>query len=241
MLSAGKKAFGYGIMGTMQQENDKNKTRTLIFDASSGISGDMAAAALLDLCEDRTFLHTIMVPLEPLGYSYCYETIVKAGQKCLNTWVEKRDGIEEEDHHTWSEIQKVIDTADLSDRARLLAKSIYERIAEAECTVHNTPKGQLHFHEVGSMASIMNVIAFGAAYDYLGIQQANVTCLYEGTGTVDCAHGTMSVPVPAVKELLSQANMPYEIRKEAHGEIMTPTGCACVLSIAASYRRSFIR
>ena len=234
MPSAGKKAFGYGIMGAMQQKNNIPETRILIFDASSGVSGDMAAAALLDLCEDPAFIHTVMAPLQPLGYSYCYETVEKAGQKCLNTRVIKKDGIAEEDHHTWNEIQQVIDTADLSDGARALALSVYDRIAEAECKVHNRTRDQIHFHEVGSMASILNVIAFAAAYDHLGIQKAYVHCLYEGTGTVDCAHGTMNVPVPAVKQLLKQAAMPYEIRQEAHGEIMTPTGCACVLSVAAS-------
>lgn len=218
----------------MQQKNDRPTMKILIFDASSGVSGDMTAAALLDLCEDKTFLQTVMAPLEPLGYTYCYETVEKAGVKCLNTRVIKKDGIEEEDHHTWSEIQQVIDTADLNDGARALAISVYDRIAEAECAVHGTTKERIHFHEVGSMASIMNVIAFAAAYDHLGIQKAYVPCLYEGNGTVDCAHGTMDVPVPAVKQLLKQADMSYEIREEARGEIMTPTGCACVLSVTTS-------
>ncbi len=219
-------------MGEMQQNNNKNRSDILLFDASSGISGDMAAAALLDLCEDREFIQTVMAPFESLGYFYLCETVEKSGKTCLNTWVKRSEGILEEDHHTWKEILDVIGTADLSEGARALAVSIYERIAAAETSVHNTAREQLHFHEVGSMASILNVIAFAAAYDHLGITHAYVPCLYEGTGTIQCAHGTMQVPVPAVRALLEESYIPLFIKEEAHGEIMTPTGCACVLSAA---------
>ena len=121
--------------------------------------------------------------------------------------------------------------ADVTPAAKALAERIYQRIAKAESAVHGVPISKVHFHEVGSMNAVLNVIAFAAAYDHLGVQGAFVPSFYEGTGTVHCSHGDMQVPVPAVRSLLEQTNVPLTIYEEVNGEILTPTGCACLSEV----------
>ena len=202
----------------------------LIFDASSGVSGDMAAGALISLCHDHAFLAQAMKPFQQLGYTYRIDTVQKSSEICISTTV-CSNGHQESHHHSWSEITDRIQMADVTPAAKALAERIYQRIAKAESAVHGVPISKVHFHEVGSMNAILNVIAFAAAYDHLGVQGAIVPSFYEGTGTVLCSHGEMNVPVPAVRSLLEQTNVPLTIYEEVHGEILTPTGCACLSEV----------
>ena len=202
----------------------------LVFDTSSGVSGDMAAGALLALCDHTGFLADAMEPFHSLGYDYQIHTVQKAGRSCISTVISGSPAPEAH-HHSWNEIMDQIELAHLTPSARDLAVRIYQRIAAAESAVHGVPADRLHFHEVGSMRAVLNVIAFAAAYDHLGIRNTIVPSFYEGTGTVLCSHGVMEVPVPAVCQLLEQTNIPLTILKPINGEILTPTGCACLSEI----------
>ena len=118
----------------------------------------------------------------------------------------------------------------MTEGARSLAKKIFDIIAQAESTAHNVPVQEVHFHEVGAIDSIVDVIALAVCFDSLHPSRVYVPRLCEGTGTVRCQHGILPVPVPAVTHIVAAHNIPLELMEE-HGEFVTPTGAAFVAAV----------
>lgn len=128
------------------------------------------------------------------------------------------------------EITQIIDSCRMSDQARDLAKKIFGILAEAEAKAHGISVEQVHFHEVGAIDSIVDILSVAVCLDDLGIEDVIVTGLCEGTGTIRCQHGVLPIPVPAVVGILSAYELPVEITG-VKGELITPTGAAIVAAI----------
>lgn len=137
------------------------------------------------------------------------------------------------EHRGMREITDIINQGTMTDGARALALKIFDILAHAESKAHNVPVEEVHFHEVGAVDSIVDIVSIAVCLDNLGIKECIVTHLTEGKGTVRCQHGILPVPVPAVLHVVSDNHIPIEITDIA-GELVTPTGAATVAAICTS-------
>lgn len=134
-----------------------------------------------------------------------------------------------------AEILDIIDATDMTDSAKALAGKMFHIVAEAESLAHHMPLEEVHFHEVGAIDSIVDIIAAAVTFDSLGITDVIIPCLTEGRGTVRCQHGVLPVPVPATMNIIEAYNMPLTIM-EAKGEYVTPTGAAIAAAICTTHQ-----
>ena len=137
-------------------------------------------------------------------------------------------------HHCgMNEIRQIIDGAKMTDTARKTALAIFEILAKAEAKAHNVPVEEVHFHEVGAVDSIVDILSVAVCLDNLGITEVIVPVLYEGTGTIRCQHGILPIPVPAVTNIVQQCGLDLKIT-QVQGELVTPTGAAIVAAVRTS-------
>lgn len=134
-----------------------------------------------------------------------------------------------------AEILDIIAATDMTDSAKALAGKMFRIVAEAESLAHHMPLEEVHFHEVGAIDSIVDIIAAAVTFDSLGITDVIIPCLTEGTGTVRCQHGVLPVPVPATMNIIEAYDMPLTIM-EAKGEYVTPTGAAIAAAICTTHQ-----
>ena len=134
------------------------------------------------------------------------------------------------EHRSFSEILTIIEGADLTEGARTRAQRIFTILAEAESRAHGVPVPEVHFHEVGAVDSIVDIVAAAVCLDNLGIERVAIPVLYEGRGTVRCQHGIIPVPVPAVT-WIAQASGLHLHQTAVEGELVTPTGAAIAAAI----------
>lgn len=134
------------------------------------------------------------------------------------------------EHRNLNDVNEIIDKAEISENAKNLAKKIFKIVAEAESKVHNKDISEIHFHEIGAIDSIVDIVSFAVLYDNLRPEKVYFSTLTEGQGTVTCQHGELSVPVPAVCEIVSKYEIPIKITNN-QGEMITPTGAAIVASL----------
>lgn len=288
-------------------------SKLFYFDCSSGISGDMTVAALLDLGADRQALKRMIDSIQDGSFEVQISRVKKAGLDACDfdvkldaahenhdhdmEWLygEKKthsDGHAQEEHvhdgghvhgkhgdvhegghmhgenehvhdgghihgehvhdhghdHThahehrsYHDVLAVIDRADMTDRARSLAVRIFTILGEAEAKAHGTTLDEVHFHEVGAIDSIVDVLSVAVCADSLGMEQAIIPWLREGEGCVRCQHGLMPIPVPAVTAVVQQHGLVLKT-SGVQGELVTPTGAAiaaCFMSgqkLPDSYR-----
>ncbi len=136
-------------------------------------------------------------------------------------------------HRNMSDITKIIQATQMTDSARALALSIFSIIAKAESKAHGIPVEQVHFHEVGAVDSIVDVIAMAVCFDSLAIHNVYVPHMFEGFGTIRCQHGILPVPVPAVANIAQDYALPLQL-SSIRGEFITPTGAAFVAAVRTS-------
>lgn len=137
------------------------------------------------------------------------------------------------EHRGMGEIRQIIRQGSMTDGAKKLALNIFEILAQAESKAHNVPIDEVHFHEVGAVDSIVDIVAAAVCLDNLHIREVIVPMLCEGTGTVRCQHGILPVPVPAVANIMKSHKLPVRI-VDAEGEFVTPTGAAIVAAVRTS-------
>ena len=134
------------------------------------------------------------------------------------------------EHRGLPEIREIINHTQMTENARSLALKIFEILAKAEAKAHATDIDHVHFHEVGAIDSIVDIIAVAVCIDNLGIDKVYVPKLCEGMGTVRCQHGILSIPVPATANIMEAYQLPIEIMN-VQGEFVTPTGAAIVAAL----------
>ena len=137
------------------------------------------------------------------------------------------------EHRGMAEITKIIEQTQMTENARSLALKIFQILAKAEAKAHATDINQVHFHEVGAIDSIVDIIAVAVCIDNLGIRNVIVPKLCEGTGTVRCQHGILPIPVPATANIMETYHLAVEIM-DVQGEFVTPTGAAIVAALRTS-------
>jgi Uncharacterized conserved protein len=141
------------------------------------------------------------------------------------------------EHRSFLDVKEIINKTEMSEGARKIALDIFRIVAEAEAAVHDRPVDEVHFHEVGAVDSIVDILSAAVCYDDLcvknGIDNCIITRLVDGCGTVRCQHGVIPVPVPAVMKIAEQTGIRIAIT-ERSGEYVTPTGAAFAAAIMTS-------
>ena len=138
-------------------------------------------------------------------------------------------------HRGIKEIKEIIDAGNLTERARDLAIKIFSILAEAEAAAHNVSVEEVHFHEVGAVDSIVDIVAAAVCFDNLNIAEVIIPELWEGRGTVRCQHGILPVPVPAVLNVVAQNGLKIKVT-DVKGELVTPTGAAIAAAVRTKER-----
>lgn len=138
-------------------------------------------------------------------------------------------------HRGIKEIKEIINAGNLTERARNLAIKIFSILAEAEAAAHNVSVEEVHFHEVGAVDSIVDIVAAAVCFDNLNITEVIIPELWEGRGTVRCQHGILPVPVPAVLNVVAQNGLKIKVT-DVKGELVTPTGAAIAAAVRTKER-----
>lgn len=141
----------------------------------------------------------------------------------------------EHEHRGLKDVTEIIDQSGLTERAKRIAVNIFHVLAEAEAKAHGVTVETVHFHEVGAVDSIVDIAAAAICFDNLGIQEIIVPELYEGRGTVRCAHGILPIPVPAVMHIAADHGIAMHITS-VEAELVTPTGAAIVAAMRTADR-----
>ena len=201
------------------------------FDCFSGASGDMILGAMMDAGLPLDVLTNELAKLDLGHYDLQVEKVTKKGMGGSQAKVLIDDDHHHHHHRHLHHIEEIIGQSDLSDKVKTKSLAIFKRLAEAEAKVHRTTIDEIHFHEVGAVDAIIDVVGAVAGLAALEIEKIYCSALHVGTGTVECAHGTLPVPAPATAELI-QGKPVYSTGVE--GELLTPTGAAILTTLASS-------
>lgn len=211
--------------------------KILYLECNSGISGDMTVGALLDLGADRHVLEHALESLGVGGYHLYFgrKTVCGLDSYDFDVHLDEKEhgshGGHSHVHRNLFDIYQIIDKLDAGEHVRELARRMFRIVAEAEAKAHNLPVEQVHFHEVGAIDSIVDIISAAVCVDNLGVEEVVVSPLSEGRGHVQCQHGLLPVPVPATVNIVSSYGLHLQFT-DNDGEMVTPTGAA----IAAALR-----
>jgi len=219
--------------------------KTLYFDCFSGISGDMTLAALIDLGIDKDLLISELQKLNLAGWKIEFSNVAKHGIGAKQIDVILDEHTHHHSHHhshkehshshrTMADIALLIDNSSISEKAKDLAKRIFMRLAIAEAKIHGTTPDKVHFHEVGAVDSIIDIVSAAICLDILSPDRIYSSVLRDGYGFTKCQHGTIPVPVPAVVEMLATRGVNFR-QTDIEGELLTPTGAAIILETAESF------
>lgn len=206
--------------------------KTAYFDCYAGASGDMILGALMDAGLELEVLKAEIAKLGLTHYDIQAKQVTKRGMRGTQAVV-----IVDEDHHHHHHrhlhhIEGIIQGSDLSEIVKTRSIEVFRRLAEAEARVHGTTIEKIHFHEVGAMDAIIDVVGAAVGLSAMGIERIYCSPLHVGTGTVQCAHGTLPVPAPATAELIKGKPV-YSTGVE--GELLTPTGAAILTTLASDF------
>jgi uncharacterized protein (TIGR00299 family) protein len=203
--------------------------KTLYFDCFAGASGDMILGALVAAGVDKAKLLEQLSLLKVDGFAVDFVTVEKSGLSALHARVQTAH---EHKHRHLSHIRTIIQDSQLSDSVKQRAIAIFTKLAEAEARVHNEPVEHVHFHEVGALDAIVDVVGAAICFDLLEVDHFVCSPIHVGSGTVEMAHGRFPVPPPAVTELLK--GVPF-YSTDLKGELLTPTGAAIITTVCNEY------
>ena len=196
------------------------------FDCFSGICGDMILGALIDLGVNRDFFIREIEKLNLSGYKIHFKKI-----QCDDISATDVDIVvsEKQHHRNLDDINRIIDDSTLDKQVKQLSKKIFHRLAVAESKVHNTAIENVHFHEVGAVDSIIDIVGSVIGLKSLGVDHVFCSKLPLGSGFVNCSHGKIPIPAPATVELLRKIPV---YQSDADHEMVTPTGAAVITTLA---------
>jgi len=200
------------------------------FDCFSGIAGDMILGAVIDLGVDIEFLKKEIEKLDISGYIIDVKKVEKNNITASDVYVTINE--KKQYHRSFKDIKKLIDDSRLDDEVKDLSKKIFYNLAAAEGKVHNTSVDDVHFHEVGAVDSIIDIVGSVIGLKELGVDHVFCSKLPLGNGFVNCSHGKIPIPAPATVELLR--NVPV-YQSNANHEMVTPTGAAIITTIANGF------
>ena len=202
--------------------------RICYLDAFSGISGDMLVGALADAGADAA---KIVAALSSLGTGAEFE-FEKTKRRGIGATKFHVRGGDTKKHRHLPHILEMIAKADLPDRTKRNATAVFERLAREEATVHQVPVERVHFHEVGAVDSIADIVGACLGFELLGVEEIQCSPINTGSGTVNTEHGVMPVPAPATAALL--AGKPIYTRGP-QVELTTPTGAALAVTLSVRF------
>jgi len=205
--------------------------KVMYLDCFAGISGNMLLGALIDAGLPEDVLREQLSALHLHGYDLIVKEVVKCGIHAVYVDVKLTHG---HDHHHRHlvDIIKIIDNSHLDKKVKEESKQIFLLLAQAEAKVHGTTVDVIHFHEVGAVDAIIDIVGTVFGLNYLGIEAIYTSKLHVGSGFVQCAHGLMPIPAPATAELLK--SIPY-YTGDISKELVTPTGAAVIAALGSGY------
>ena len=205
--------------------------KTAYFDCFSGASGDMIVGALFDAGLKLDDLRDGLASLQLGGYSLHAQQTQRAGFAATKFDVQIDDS-HDHPHRRLGDITAMIDASDLSANVKRRACAVFQRLALAEAGVHGSDIESVHFHEVGAVDSIVDMVGAVLGLELLGVERVACSPMRTGTGTIKCAHGLLPVPAPATARLL--VGFPVE-PTDVKGELTTPTGAAILTTLACGF------
>lgn len=233
--------------------------KVLYFDCSSGISGNMTLGALSEIAGNENYLSEELRKLNIGGYRIEISKKIKNG--ITGTYVDvilehksydsHRDAHSDENNHNHqdthehhsehhhehrnlNDVNRIIDESSIDSKSKELAKRIFLRVAKAESKVHNKPLEEVHFHEVGAIDSIVDIVGTAILINKINPDKIISSVVNDGYGFIECAHGTMTVPVPATSEIFAASDA--KLRQiDIDTELVTPTGAAIIAELAEEF------
>lgn len=218
--------------------------KVLYLDCTSGISGDMTLGALLDLGVNKEFFLKELKKLKVDGYELIIQKKMRHSIQMMDVDVKLTESEHEHEaihshHHderNLKMINKIIDDSDITEKAKKISKDIFREIAQAEARVHGKSIEDVHFHEVGAIDSIVDIVGVAICIAELNVDVIYASELHDGSGFIQCRHGLLPVPVPAVMAMLEGSNIPV-VQDDVRTELITPTG----MGIAKCLVKDFIK
>lgn len=201
----------------------------LYFDCFSGISGDMVLGAFIDLGVPVKWLQQMLSQMPLTGFDISSESIQRMGIHAQQAKVVEHDTTT---HRHYGDILALIDGSSLPERVKKISKNIFHKLAVAEAGIHHEKIEEVHFHEVGGIDAIVDIVGAALCMDYLDVEKAMASSIPLGRGFVTCRHGTIPIPAPATVAILQGVptygtEIPYEL--------VTPTGAAIITTLAESF------
>lgn len=217
--------------------------KVLYFDCSSGISGNMTLGALIEIIGDESYLINELKKLNVSGYRIEISKKMKNGITAtyVDVILEHHHHYDEHEHHhhhehrNLNDVNKIIDESSLDERVKNLAKKIFIRVANAESKVHNKPLEEVHFHEVGAIDSIVDIVGTAILINKIDPDKVISSVVNDGYGFIQCAHGKMAVPVPATSEIFTDAGVKFK-QIDIDTELVTPTGAAIITELSDEFK-----
>jgi pyridinium-3,5-bisthiocarboxylic acid mononucleotide nickel chelatase len=206
--------------------------KIVYFDCFAGASGDMILGSLMDAGLSLETLKSELAKLHLTHYDLQVTSVTKRGISGSQAQVHIDDHHHHHHHRRLHDIEKIIENSELDEAVKGRSINIFTRLAEAEAKVHRTTVDHIHFHEVGAMDAIIDVVGSVAGLDALGAEKIYCSPLHVGCGTVECAHGTLPVPAPATAELIKGKPV---YSTGVQGELLTPTGAAILTTLASGF------
>ena len=225
--------------------------KVLYFDCSSGISGNMTLGALMELIDDPDYLQNELKKVHVDGYHLHVSQTKKNGitGTYVDVHLEHHHDHHHEHHHDHDhhhehhhehvhrnlyDVNTIIDNADIDEKAKELAKKIFLRVALAESKVHHETLENVHFHEVGAIDSIVDIIGTAILITKINPDKIMSSVVNDGYGFIECAHGMISVPVPATSEIFAASHVKAR-QIDIDTELVTPTGAAIIAELSESF------
>lgn len=207
-------------------QTSDHSSRHAWVDASAGVAGDMLLGALLDAGASLDVVQSALEALVPGAIRLHVESVTRAGQRATKVHVEVLEV--EPERRTWRSIRELLAGGGVADPVRERALAVFGALAAAEAQVHGTDEADVHFHEVGALDAIADVVGVCAALEDLRVTQLTTSVVALGSGRIRAAHGDLPVPVPAVLELARGR----AVCGGGEGELTTPTGMALVVALS---------
>ncbi len=199
------------------------------FDCFSGISGDMTLGAFIDLGVPLNWLKEKIESMPLSGFDLTVSDIERSGIRAKNVFV---TDLEKKHARNYATIKSLIHESPFSEKVKKLSFDIFEKIAVAEAGIHGNPIENVHFHEVGGIDAIVDIVGAALCVEYLGIEKIHASSLPLGSGFVECSHGKLPVPAPATLAILKGVPV---CGSDIEKELVTPTGAAIISTLSDSF------